>query len=80
MPCKLEIRGLENLGKKREHKEENVYFPTKYSRDNPEAVAAMKEFEVDGWIGRGDDLTNHHRWVRGEDGKAGARVTFTRYV
>ena len=59
----MEIYDAAPLGKKREVKEELVPVPEFSSGDKGWADAALKTFEVDGWVGRKDDLFNHHKRV-----------------
>lgn len=63
------------VGCTREHKEENVRRPKNY-KETPEDDEILKPYEVNGWIGRRDDLHNHHRWVE----KNKVRVSFSRYL
>lgn len=80
-PCKVEIVNIEDVGKKREHKQVEVYFPIFYGvKISTIAMNAMKAFEIDGWLGDESDLKNSHRWIKGPDGGHGARVSFTRFV
>jgi hypothetical protein len=74
------------LGKVHENKTELVDVPpNSYTRYGKGAAAAgraafirkvLKPYEVDGWVGREDDLFNHHN--RRPDGRYS--VTFHRYV
>ena len=66
---------IERLGKTREHKRELVPFDS-LSLTEGDIDAALAPFEVFGWKGRGEDMTNHHN--RNSDGKQ--LVSFTRYV
>jgi hypothetical protein len=66
------------VGKIYEHKTEIVPRPQGYVKPNErKAVSefALAQFEVDGWMGRDDDLFNHHK-SKGDS----AVVTFHRYV
>jgi hypothetical protein len=80
IPCNLTLRNIENVGKRREIKEERVPFrPTeKYgSRAERNAkLAALKPFEIDGWKG---DIGKLGNWHYG-DSTNGYNVTFTRFV
>jgi hypothetical protein len=79
LPCDLDIRGLDRLGKKHEVKTEIVsYEGARFTDDlrvDPAAIAALAPYEVDGWKGRVEDLFNHHN-------RSGplCRVTFDRWV
>lgn len=76
-PLTFDLRDVDYVGKRREVKEELVPRPLS-SRDYlPNLIAAvvLKPFEVDGWVGRADDLWNHHKAVGDKQ-----RVLFTRYV
>lgn len=69
----LNVRGLDRIGTRHEHKEEVV--PCEWSPKDKAAVLAS--YEVDGWIARESDLGNYHRRTSNPDGY---RVTFTRNV
>ena len=85
--CQVEYRGLELVGKKREHKTEVVgpipdrLLKAKDGKRSPELEAIFAPFEVDGWMGRTTDAYNHYNWCgpRGEDGQS-YRVNFVRYI
>src|SRR5438046_3032372 len=52
------------IGMKHEHKEIVVPFDWSHNRGNIRAEdEALAPFETDGWLGRRDDLHNHHRSV-----------------
>jgi hypothetical protein len=75
--CTLELRGLHNLGKKREHKYELVpYVPVWGKKEHAAKQRALAPFEVDGWRGNSLDLGNFHRGNQID----GYRVSFTRFV
>lgn len=77
-PCKFGLRCVEKVGMKAECKEENVHFTDQYLRGSALDSAktrALKPFEVDGWIGRREDLGNGHRAT-----KNGYMVHFDRHV
>jgi hypothetical protein len=64
-------------GMKCEHKTEIVPFVSKdYKNRKLEAAAALKPFEIDGWMGYVNDIGNHHLGSE----KTGYRVKFHRYV
>jgi hypothetical protein len=87
--CEMEVRWLELIGLKSEHKTELVQFDQfakglrqeRKGRDDvdrsPTVDKALAPFEVDGWVGSSSDLFNGHN----RDHKKGAqRVRFYRYV
>ena len=73
----MELRGLEHLGFRREHKREVVPYKAVYGEyEKPAKAKALAPFEVDGWKGNASDLGNHHR---GND-TDGYSVLFARFV
>ena len=64
----------EHLGKTREGKTELVPS-VGYSASDEDIDAALAPFEVFGWKGCKDDMTNHHRNAGDHQ-----RVSFTRHV
>ena len=83
--CTFELRSVEKVGWKHEHKDEVVFVPEgPYKQQKEIAAQALKPFEVEGWRGSVSDATNHHRWVRKDPpkGKKGGwyNVTFRRHV
>lgn len=64
-----------NVGKVLENKTELVALGTKYTVD--EKVAAIAKFEVDGWVGRQEDVGNWHKRSKKDDGW---HVGFRRFV
>jgi hypothetical protein len=83
VPIELEVRGLDLLGKRREHKTAFVPFDSKYIPDETKRQKAidkaLKPFEIDGWKARREDMENHHRYER-DRGVDGYRVNFVRFV
>ncbi len=80
--CELETRGLNFVGMKREVKEEWIAVPEKFSlmkESNKKELAKelITPFEVEGWMGRPDDMLNHYNFNYDEKKY---KVTFTRYV
>lgn len=76
--CQFELRGLDVVGKQREHKIVNVPLPKgMFLPSTAEASELIKPFETDGWIGRVDDVTNHHN--RSYDNNS-VKVSFVRWV
>jgi hypothetical protein len=75
--CTLELRGLHNLGKKRELKYECIPYAPVYGKGERDAKQrALAPFEVDGWQGSARDLGNFHKGNQID----GYRVSFTRFV
>lgn len=76
-PLMFDLRGVDYVGKRREFKNELVPRPPSTERacQNDVAVIVLAPFEKDGWVGRADDLWNHHKAVGDKQ-----RVLFTRYV
>lgn len=70
---------LHLVGTTREHKSERVPFGFASSRNRAKAKAALAPFEVDGWIGRVDDLFNGHRRCGTQDNPM-QTVAFERWV
>lgn len=74
-PCEIEWR-IANLGKKHEHKTEDVPCEWLTGKEREEFKnKALAPFEVDGWKADRSCLGNHH--CRTKDGY---RVSFHRYV
>lgn len=78
--CGFTLRA-QNVGKKRELKEEKVPISKedRYTRGNQESEVAKRilaPYEVDGWMARESDLFNHHR--RNQDDTQ--TVSFHRFV
>lgn len=82
IPCELETKNLENVGKRRETKREliPILFDRWELKAEERAAESLKPHEVDGWRGSTYDLLNgkqhdskttvtFHRWVKqnGED-------------
>jgi len=76
--CEFQLRGLDNVGKQREHKVEYIPMPKGFWMPTKEdAITLIKPFEVDGWMGSVDDVLNHHN----HDKKEGCvRVGFIRWT
>lgn len=78
-PCEIEWRTA-NLGKKHEHKTEEVPIPKDFpyrthAKFDAAADAALAAFEVEGWKADRSCLSNGHCRTDG-----GYRVSFHRYV
>ena len=84
--CQYDLRGLENVGKTKESKYEDVFIPDSGHKTVKEvAENAVREYEKDGWKAmRLSDATNHHNFKGfGEiDGVKGRmqRILFSRFV
>jgi hypothetical protein len=79
IPCEIETNALHLVGKRMEHKYELVRRPNKQKTGIgafTEVIEILGPLEVDGWVGRVDDMYNHHNWRD----KNEVRVSFTRYV
>lgn len=73
-PCMFELSaGL--VGKRREHKTVVVPLKDPFKATADERLAAIAEYEVDGWIGYKPDANNHHNYS-----DKGVRVGFVRYI
>lgn len=72
--CMFRLTAIQNVGMKREYKEENVPYEG-YAGDSVTKKKALAPFEKDGWRGSLEDLGNHHRQTT-----KGFRVGFVRYV
>lgn len=76
--CEFELRGAELIGLKQEHKEESIAVPEFPGRLSEKQInLLLSPYEVDGWMGRGSDVNNHHRY---DNKSKTVRVTFFRYV
>ena len=78
-PCTFELRA-QHVGKRRETKEERVWYHAQYRRgseeERTEKHEALMPFETEGWRGNPNDLGNHHRG----DKNKGYVTTFVRFV
>lgn len=83
-PVELELRGLDRVGKKFEHKTIEVHIlhgdpgpPTDH-----QIRTAIKYYEKDGWKGSDQDARNHHNWVRNTHPLKGSvyRICYCRWV
>lgn len=74
-PCNYDFYDSCPVGMVREVKTELVTKIGGYQRDLVKGKEAILPFEIDGWVGRVDDMFNHHR-NKGEK----QEVTFIRYV
>jgi hypothetical protein len=83
MECDFEFNTDAPLGKRHEHKTEEISVP--YGLEGKELADAIRkavaEFEVDGWEGRDEDARNFHNRISGEfQNYTAYRVHFFRYV
>jgi hypothetical protein len=80
-PCRFRLLGVHLVGSRHEHKTEVIKVPDVGGTDATLLKREMKALEVDGWVGRADDLLNWHRRKLSRDGKSwSVSVTFDRYV
>ena len=79
LPCEIEVRGLDLIGKKLETKTCTVTFPAGRTAEMTEDV--FKMFEFDGWEARRSDMNNSHNrmWIDTVDLEK-FKITFQRYV
>lgn len=70
--CEFDLNVSGNVGKKHEWKKEYIAI---LNADKAKAKQALKPFEVDGWVGRVNDLFNCHNRT-----KDGYMVGFDRWV
>lgn len=79
-PCDIELRGLDLLGKKHEHKIEFIKFFR--DADKEENNKVIDAYEVDGWEARRSDLKNHHNYVaaKSDEDQECYKISFVRYV
>jgi len=85
--CKFELRGLKNVGKRREVKNEIVYVTDPWALKDEQRSAHIREavavHEKNGWIGYDTDASNSHRRVKNskvEKGVSAYNVSYTRFV
>lgn len=81
----MEVRGLDKVGMKREHKTMKVFLPKKYEQikcDDAAYEAVLKPYETGGWVGSIYDLKNRKRKIYADATEDGAdyNVSFTRWV
>lgn len=70
-----------NVGKRHQHKTEEVFVPeSAFSKREKVAAAAVRALENDGWVGRVEDALNHHCYIRGAEGGGIYRVVYYRWV
>ncbi len=60
IPCKLLID--ERVGLTQETKHETIVFSGDDPPSDEQIEEAVKQYEVDGWIGHREDTKNQHRW------------------
>lgn len=72
--CTFQL-SAKNVGMKREVKVVDVESEWTHQNDTKAAENILRKHEMDGWVGRLDDMFNHHRRT-----KTGYNVTFIRFV
>lgn len=79
-PCEFAVRGLENVGKKREHKTIEFPVPGKsmYSLQKEGAIEAAKAYTPEGWIASEHYGSQDSCFMR--DGQPWARTTIFRWI
>lgn len=79
-PCELEVRGLENVGKKREHKPFEFALPedTIYHNKKEKATATANLLCPDGWVAATYFNSQDSFFDRG--GKPWARTNIFRFI
>lgn len=73
--CIYELSSLKYVGKKREHKIENIPCKNPHEIKDDEVASILSDYEVDGWIARASDFKNHHHFHRGY-----VEVSFVRWI
>lgn len=82
-PCQYQTRGLQNLGKRCEYRNEIVLVPSLTGKVSEAIIRqAVAAHEVDGWTGRDSDCLNSHYRRRDFDtaGHQAYLVHFNRFV
>lgn len=72
-PCEFTLLP-ELVGKKCEHKTELI-FCRPWGMSDEEKLELLRPYEIDGWVGRKEDLKNYHNCS-----DKGIRVTFVRHI
>ena len=82
VPVDFELRGIDRVGKRYEHKTEQVHIPHDVDGNHSDIFIdrAIANWEIDGWIGRREDCKNHHNWVENRDNGSIFNVHFCRWV
>lgn len=62
--CQIKVNPSDKIGKTREHKTVEIETPDQLSYDTPVLKDLLKPHEVDGWVGRIQDLQNMHKRIR----------------
>jgi hypothetical protein len=82
--CEFDLAGIANVGKLLETKEQivEISYDVYSSRDEALVDEALAKYEVDGWVARTQDATNHHRLVSHNiaSDTVKVKVSFHRYV
>ena len=85
--CDIELRQLDLVGKKMEHKFELVPVPITLDKKDKKLIKLIETifapYEIDGWVARRDDIFNYHNY-RGSHSSLNDydsyEVSFTRYI
>jgi len=82
VPMEFELMGIDRVGKKYEHKTVEVLIPRPDIGSPSDDVihAAIKPYEIDGWIGRSEDAKNHHNRVENIPAGSVYKIHFCRWV
>jgi len=86
MPIEFGLRNMDRVGKKLEIKHEEILLSNKYILSNEEeelvkiAAILVKPYEVDGWIGRSQDMRNYHNIIKNTKDGTVYKVSFCRWV
>jgi len=84
VPVEFELSGLDRVGKRYEHKTEQVYVPDapigQFTISDDLIDKAVSKWETDGWVGSRRDCKNHHNWVTDHDKGSIYNVHFARWV
>ena len=80
-PCKFQLLGVKQVGKRVEHKAVEVFVPDGTSDTRSERIrVAVVAYEKDGWRGDDNDAQNWHRAARSENRGTWYNVQYTRFV
>ena len=78
--CEFELHAA-NVGRTNQNKTERVFVPgSRYSDKKEVAAKALEPYEVDGWVARAGDITNHNNIVSYAEAGATYKVVFFRFV
>ena len=81
MPCEFQLTA-DNVGKIAESKTVIVTIPYGRDADRSEVQRAVEAYQVDGWMARESDVSNHHNLIHGSlvNGYAKVRVIYERFT